>query len=370
MPGVRVAIDAVGISGGGGLEVARDLVEACLSEDEGVSLCLYVSDAVLNAAFTNRDRVHTRHVPSTYVNRLQWWLWGCNRSMARDRCGAILHLGNVALRRPPQGKSAVLVHQANVFRADIPCRHSWLAQIRYKVLYGLVAWTCRRVDQIFVQSHRLRQQLMQSMSVRAPVCVALPSPPASLIRGVGEHTHASAAGTGSYVAYVGSMAPHKNLDVLLAAALRPAEDTFELRLTVDRPRSWKDIDLERVHFLGTLGREDVYDLINGARALVMPSLTESVGLPMLEAMSLSVPVIAADRSYARDLCGRAAVYFDPNDPNDLHRVCLEVLRSEKLRTQLVAAGRHRISELNQARGDRKIARWLILAGRDVRRSDN
>ena len=59
--------------------------------------------------------------------------------------------------------------------------------------------------------------------------------------------------------------------------------------------------------------------------MVFPSLAESFGLPLVEAMAAGCPVAAADRPYAREVAGPAAVYFDPLDPRALAECVIGVL---------------------------------------------
>jgi glycosyltransferase involved in cell wall biosynthesis len=58
---------------------------------------------------------------------------------------------------------------------------------------------------------------------------------------------------------------------------------------------------------------DALALLAGARALVMPSLAEGLGLPALEAAALSVPAILSDLPALRETGGRLASYLDPMD---------------------------------------------------------
>ena len=81
----------------------------------------------------------------------------------------------------------------------------------------------------------------------------------------------------------------------------------------------------------------------------MPSLVETVGLPMLEAMSAGVPVVAADRDYAHDLCGDAALYFDPLDHTALAQTLQSLLASASLRERLRTLGMRRAAALMDGR---------------------
>ena len=72
--------------------------------------------------------------------------------------------------------------------------------------------------------------------------------------------------------------------------------------------------------------------------LALPSLVETVGLPLLESMSLGVPVVAADRPYAREICGDAAEFFDPKSSESFAASAGRLLEDRGSREMLKARG--------------------------------
>ena len=72
-----------------------------------------------------------------------------------------------------------------------------------------------------------------------------------------------------------------------------------------------------VEFLGPLPNEQVQDLYRRADLFVFPSLCESFGHPMVEAMAHGLPIVASDTPVNREICGEAALYFRSRDPKDL-----------------------------------------------------
>jgi glycosyltransferase involved in cell wall biosynthesis len=96
--------------------------------------------------------------------------------------------------------------------------------------------------------------------------------------------------------------------------------------------------VEGVTYLGFVPDSALREAYQLASALVMPSLHETVGLPMLEAMDAGTPVLAADRAYAHDVCEDAALFFDPLDARDLAGALVEVARDQAMRRELVARG--------------------------------
>ena len=75
--------------------------------------------------------------------------------------------------------------------------------------------------------------------------------------------------------------------------------------------------------------------------LAFPSFTEGFGLPPLEAMALGCPVIATDRASLPEICGEAALFASPTDPEAWFRQLIRLRSSASLRAQLVAKGRLR-----------------------------
>jgi glycosyltransferase involved in cell wall biosynthesis len=127
--------------------------------------------------------------------------------------------------------------------------------------------------------------------------------------------------------------PHKNHARLLEAftELRGTRPRLRLILTGG--------DLERldplpegVTRLGSVSSERVAALYRRAACLVFPSLYEGFGLPPLEAMACGCPVAAADAGALPEVCGDAAVLFDPNDAGSIAAGILEAdERSDELR---------------------------------------
>ena len=105
---------------------------------------------------------------------------------------------------------------------------------------------------------------------------------------------------------------------------------------------------------------DLAKLLNGAAALVHPSLHEGFGLTPLEAMHAGVPVIAARSPGLTETCADAALYVDPDDAHDLARQLARVARDPELRADLARRGRARAAEFSwQASARAHIAAYTL-----------
>jgi len=144
-----------------------------------------------------------------------------------------------------------------------------------------------------------------------------------------------------YVLAVGSRSPHKNF----SAVIRAAESLQDLNIAVvvaggsnSRIFAGSTFALPNLVLTGYVTDGHLRALYSHAECFVFPSLYEGFGLPPLEAMHCGCPVVVSNRASLPEVCGDAAVYFDPSDPSDLAKQLRRVLSSEALRLELRAAG--------------------------------
>jgi glycosyltransferase involved in cell wall biosynthesis len=103
-------------------------------------------------------------------------------------------------------------------------------------------------------------------------------------------------------------------------------------------------------------------LLNGAAALVHPSLHEGFGLTPLEAMYAGVPVIAARSPGLTETCAGAVAYIDPHDAHELAVTLAAVARDATLRADLARRGRTRAADFSWQASARAHIAAYTLAG--------
>ncbi|MBI4256532.1 glycosyltransferase family 4 protein [Candidatus Uhrbacteria bacterium] len=155
--------------------------------------------------------------------------------------------------------------------------------------------------------------------------------------------------TSPYFLYVGNAYPHKNLETLLHAfsffhklhpeirlVLAGRNDIFYERLK----KELNEIDVapDAVEFIQNPSDADLANLYRGATLYLFPSRSEGFGLPPLEAMSFGVPVAAARRSSLPEILGDAALWFDPDDIEEMIGAMETVLTDKPLCDSLVRKG--------------------------------
>ncbi|MEW5901753.1 MAG: glycosyltransferase family 1 protein [Acidobacteriota bacterium] len=155
----------------------------------------------------------------------------------------------------------------------------------------------------------------------------------------------------SFLLFVGAQEPRKNLlrllDALKIVHLRgiriplvlvgpPGEDSEPIRARSEA--------LGLGHWVimtGYLPEKDVRHIYRLASAFVFPSLCEGFGLPLVEAMASGAPVVASLTSAVPEVCQDGAVYFRPEDPDEMAARIVSVLEDGELKEQLIDKGRKR-----------------------------
>ena len=127
---------------------------------------------------------------------------------------------------------------------------------------------------------------------------------------------------------VSSIDPRKNFARLIEAY----KDINDIKLfiignynKVFREQELSNSISNNIRFLGRVSDEELVKLYNQAECFIFPTLYEGFGLPPLEAMACGCPVIVSDIPVEREICGDAAIYFNPLCINDIHDTITQYL---------------------------------------------
>lgn len=159
----------------------------------------------------------------------------------------------------------------------------------------------------------------------------------------------NSTGKDRYILFVGIIAPQKNLSTLIGAfaKLKNKPKYGNLKLVISGKKDSGMAELEsairmrslekHVSILGYITDSEMVRLYNNAQALVIPSLYEGFGIPIIEAMACRVPVIASDIPVFREIAGDAALFYGhPRDQNLLCEAIDKVLSDESLKGNLIS----------------------------------
>lgn len=159
---------------------------------------------------------------------------------------------------------------------------------------------------------------------------------------------------GTYILFVGTLQPRKNIARLIEAFAKICDSIDELVIVGKKGWMYEEIlnapkkfDVEKkVRFLEYVPDEDLPLLYKNAVCFILPSLYEGFGLPVLEAMVHGCPVIVSNVSSLPEAGGDAAVYVDPLSVTDMAEKLQKVIKSEKLRKEMVKKGLQQVKKFS------------------------
>lgn len=258
---------------------------------------------------------------------------------------------------PPRRRAALVVTIHDV----VPWTHPESLTVRGVAFHQRMgARAAREADLIVTPTVAVADQVRDILSPSVEVTAVRPGFSAALgVPDDARERRARYVRHGGYLLFVGTAEPRKGLDTLLDALCEPPLRTQSL--VIVGPRGWGGLDVGqdaearglrgRVTVTGRVNDPDLAALYAGASLVVMPSRAEGFGLPVLEAMSLGVPVITSDDPAMREVGGGATLLFPVGDAAALCAAIVRVLSDAALGAQMVESGRSRARDFD----------WLVSA---------
>lgn len=295
-----------------------------------------------------------RHIQVRQVGTRQGTGWEqLDLARAVPRGALLLSMCNTgpALRRD----HAVVIHDAGTER--IPAGFSRSFRWWYRALMPLLGRNARHVLTVSEFSQR---ELQQVYAIAATKSVVVSEGGEHILRVQPDAAALARFGLRErpYFLAVSSMAANKNFQLILNALALLEDPPFDIAIAGGaNPRvfgSAGHIESAGVRWLGYVSDAELRTLYSGALGFVFPSLYEGYGLPLLEAMHCGCPVLASTAASIPEVCGDAAVYFDPHDPVALKDAMLRLAQDGELRDQLRARGYQRARSTSWRRAAQEV----------------
>lgn len=147
---------------------------------------------------------------------------------------------------------------------------------------------------------------------------------------------------GDYLLYVGSIEERKNLLLAIEALALLPKEVHLVAVGKKTPyadrcdREARRLGVEkRVHMLYGIDDDTLLGLYRGAKVFVYPSRYEGFGIPVIEAITAHVPVVAATGSVLEEAGGPASLYTDPDDAEMLAGMISQFLFDENFRRDAI-----------------------------------
>jgi glycosyltransferase involved in cell wall biosynthesis len=222
----------------------------------------------------------------------------------------------------------------------------------------------RRADAIVCESTYVKNDIVKFLGTIAGKVSVLPAPPILASPEPPDEPRSAIVIAKPYVFYPAQFWPHKNHIRLVEAFARVAElyPDCVLVLTGEKRHQHaavlqriNELGLgSRVRHVGHVGRADLFDLYRNATVVAIPTLFESISIPVYEAFASGVPVCASNILALPEQIGDAGLLFDPRSVEDIARQIGRLLGDPALRARLTERGRARMTSVSQEQYSREL----------------
>ena len=319
----KVVLSAFALHAGGGGILLREIVEHLGGEIRFATIDWRVAESLPGLA-----GAEVRVVPSQLLPRVRALFSVARAARPDDRLFCLNSL-------PPLVHSAgyciVYVHSAQFAGLADGIAYPVMVRLRMAIDRALFALGRRNIDEIWVQTQTVASA-MQGVAPGVPINIVPFVPVAMLSR-----TEGANGPPGEQVPayfYPADEMAHKNHKRLFEAWQILSARGCDARLLVtleDAPFRALVATAGAEGLVGTsiinkgrMPHGDVLATLRASRGLIFPSLTETFGLPLVEARAQGIAIVASERDFVRDVCEPAET-FDPLSPLSITRAVLRHL---------------------------------------------
>ena len=292
---------------------------------------------------------------------LKAWRKGCSLVLCTDYFVPYMHLGFTTVP---------VFHDAFIWEYPTHYNKYWLGLFK---TFGVSA--AKKASAVVTVTRYAKDQIAKYSGIDAANIVPIHIGPKSSIAEA--HTSASNIDTAQlnsgtnnwvqllqkkYILHVGTIEKRKNLATLITAFEGLLQNNpQEIYLVIVGQKSNKptlhddaifemvaasNLLKERVVFTGYLSDSETAVLYKHAALYVFPSVNEGFGIPLLEAFSHQVPVVAANNSCLPEVAGNAAITFDPYNAVALSKLMVDTLNDPALLQSLQQKGTERLTHFS------------------------
>ena len=319
-----ILIDALYINSGGGKVLLDYLIES-------------IEKSNLKVVYLLDKRVEKRHpfiklnkvffLKANFKNRFLFYFKN------KPRFNKVLCLGNI----PPPIKidTNVFIYFHQLLFLDLPDGYSFVEKLEFKLKTIIISLYSKKSYYWLVQNEQIGNALSKKYSINLNKIDFVPFYP--LVRAT------SIKKIKNTYLYVSNAPIHKNHKILIHAFCKFYDKYKKGRLILTVNESYNDVceliqeSVKKgypIENLGFISQNDLAEIYGTSRFLVFPSLAESFGLGLVEAIENECDVIGADLPYTYAVC-KPSLVFDPTNIQSIigaleKSLCEDIKKSESL----------------------------------------
>lgn len=324
-----VFVNAISTIEGGSLVVLRRLLEEMIPLRDDI-----VWHVAVGEKFPARDALESLGVTiwtipwdgSSILGICRAYEWALPRLLHRTGADVLFSLTNYLPRRPIHVPQLLLVQHAGHFSTQFETLTEqvypeFLARLAWRVKNDWVHASVRRASIVILQTHALSRAVTEQTGTPADKIAVVPHGPGLSRLGCPRRFPAS---TQWRIGYVTKYGVQKNFRILFLAVKKLMERGYDIRLVLTLESGLREYQRVVDEFTeagiescienhGEIAQDRIEALYDTLDLFVFPSLCESFGFPILEAMARGLPTAMADTESNREIAGEGAIYFPPQD---------------------------------------------------------
>ncbi|RPJ78448.1 MAG: glycosyltransferase family 1 protein, partial [Alphaproteobacteria bacterium] len=312
----------------GGLFVTLDLIDTIIGQNE-LEIHIICPDIPAFRRLTGKAIIH--YVPEflfSYICRAILDFYWLPRKIKHCTPDLVVSLSNLPART---NVCQVFLHD-NAFMSepDISTFHfSGRSRIIHSLRRYIFKHRAKYINRIVTQTELEKVKLERRFKMQLPIVVQAPLLPSHL-NAFSQDNSKQTVNTENYrIACISRYFEHKNIEILYEAAqicsLKNLPFQFIITIEEDQGKGAKQIlrkisddNLKnRIYNHGKIKRKGIVGFIQTVDAMILPSLNESYSLNYPEAWFMKKPIFVSDRKFARKVCGKGAIYFEPENAESL-----------------------------------------------------
>jgi glycosyltransferase involved in cell wall biosynthesis len=358
---MRILLNAVAAKMGGAANYIRTLARELASVDQHEFL-FFVPEP--QAAAIRGIAPHIRAIASNvgeqpFLRRLWFDQVELPRILRRERIDVLFSTANFATFFCPCRQLLLVrnsLYFSSLYRSKMLPHKSWKTRAEETLRRWLVCRSAMASDVVLTPSQAMLDELRTAVHPRGFLVNYYGVDPQRF-----RPTEKEFAKDGCVsLVFTSLYSEHKNVGTLFRGLLELEASGQKCRLITTADPDWEKIDnpirnsdrqladqLKRralIELTGVLTGSALDQVYARGDIFVYPSVVESFGHPLMEAVAAGLPIVAADVPINRELCGDAAVYFAPFDHTECARAVDKVIADAQLRVNLVQNGKRNVEK--------------------------
>lgn len=360
-----IAVDATSIPqpmAGAGVYI-YNLIKQLALEGNATDYVFFASSKTVNALRHEKCRAKLIPVDINKASMRLVWEQVVLPRLLQENNVDLLHSPHYTMPLAAHTKRVVTYHDLTFF--ILPQVHQPIKTAFFRIMMTL---TKKNADHIITDSESTRQDAIRLLGIDPSKISSVLLAANSVFKPIENEVASSrlqkyGLNVNRYICYVGVIEPRKNVDLLIEAYARIADQFQDIPLVIVGKQGWQynrvfrkvnDLGLnDRVRFLGHICMDDLVAIYSGASVFVYPSQYEGFGLPVLEAMQCGAPVITTNVSSMPEVSGGAAILIDPDNIDALSTAMADVLKNATLASRLSNSGLERAKSFSWSKTARE-----------------